>query len=146
MTSHRTLCEACVSCGLLWHLIPKPNSKVLKVLHTYLFLAYACTITTHALNQIESVRRERPITSASQQCHTNLMSDALSEKAKGKRRAVDADDEAASVSVTSNAPDISKESNRTFTVRFSEGVPDLEMTVGPSDTVREVQRRVSIML
>ena len=68
----------------------------------------------------------------------------LSEKAKGKRRAIEPDedddvsngDELLLPSPSSTAP------TRTFTVRFSEGVHDLEMAIGPNDAVREVQRRV----
>ena len=77
---------------------------------------------------------------------TQTMSNALSEKAKGKRRAIDVEPEGTSESGPSDAPTASQESNRTFTVRFSEGAPDLEMTVSPNDTVREVQRRVSTIV
>lgn len=71
------------------------------------------------------------------------MDTLLSDKAKGKRRALEHDDETAgslpsNASSSTTAPAVS----RSFTVRFSEGVSDFNMTVGPQDTVREVQRRV----
>lgn len=71
------------------------------------------------------------------------MDTLLSDKAKGKRRALEHDNDAAASlpsngSSSSPAPAVS----RSFTIRFSEGVSDLNMTVGPQDTVREVQRRV----
>lgn len=74
------------------------------------------------------------------------MDPQLSDKAKGKRRAFDHEEDdiestgsfSSNTAPSKNAPNIS----RSFTVRFSEGVSDLTMTVGPQDTVREVQRRV----
>jgi hypothetical protein len=75
----------------------------------------------------------------------------LSEKSKGKRRAIEPNENEAlkqngrppSPSVVASRSGRPNSSIRTFTVRFSEGVPDLQMTIGPNDTVREVQRRVS---
>ena len=68
----------------------------------------------------------------------------LSEKAKGKRRAIEPDEDrdvskGDELLLPSPSPTVR---TRKFTVRFSEGVPDLEMAIGPNDTVREVQRRV----
>ena len=62
----------------------------------------------------------------------------LSDKAQGKQRQQDDSDER-NVVPPAEAP-------RTFTVRFSEGIPDLDLTVGPKDTVRQVQRQVSTRL
>lgn len=73
----------------------------------------------------------------------------LSDKAKGKRRAIEPDENGVlcgDESSSSSLPDGSAPptvNTRTFTVRFSEGAPDLQMSVRPNDTVREVQRRVS---
>jgi hypothetical protein len=76
----------------------------------------------------------------------------LSEKAKGKRRAFEPDEgddlshghgrPSSSAIPNGSAPPTSD--TRKFTVRFSEGVPDLRMTVRSNDTVRDVQRRVSV--
>jgi hypothetical protein len=61
----------------------------------------------------------------------------LSEKAKGKQRAIDAEEQPTSeIDVREEAP------RRVFTVRFTEGVPDLELSVGEKDTIREVKRQV----
>ena len=58
----------------------------------------------------------------------------LSEKAKGKRRAIEQEDE------EEREPPVPQ--GRSLTVRFSEGIPDLQLLVGPSDNVRELQRKV----
>ncbi|KAF8312993.1 hypothetical protein DL93DRAFT_2081687 [Clavulina sp. PMI_390] len=75
---------------------------------------------------------------------------SLSEKAKGKQRAVepDQDEEAtqrsAGLHAGPSASGTRSKSLRKFTVRFSEGVTDLEMSVTPQDTVREVLRRIRV--
>lgn len=72
------------------------------------------------------------------------MSISLSDKAKGKLRAVEEDEnEHHTASQSSSNAKSPVNASRSFTVRFSEGVADLLMTVSPQDTVREVQRRVS---
>ena len=59
------------------------------------------------------------------------MSSNLSEKAKGKQRAVEALD---------NAPATPPSKN--LTIRFTEGVPDLTLQVAEKDTVKEVKAKV----
>ncbi|KAF8327474.1 DUF2407 C-terminal domain-containing protein [Cantharellus anzutake] len=65
----------------------------------------------------------------------------LSEKAKGKRKAIPQDspdhDGENSKSHQAVAP-------RSFTVRFSEGLGDLSLSVSPDDTVREVLRKIKV--
>lgn len=58
----------------------------------------------------------------------------LSEKAKGKQRAVDPelDDEP------------SQTDSRNLTIRFTEGIPDLVLFVTSTDTVRDVKTKVRI--
>jgi hypothetical protein len=57
----------------------------------------------------------------------------LSEKAKGKQRAE-------SLDVTSNPPPVP--ARRELAIRFTEGVVDLMVTVGETDTVRNVKNKV----
>ncbi|KDQ14989.1 hypothetical protein BOTBODRAFT_109072 [Botryobasidium botryosum FD-172 SS1] len=65
------------------------------------------------------------------------MSSPLSAKAKGKQRAVDVDEEVDLESGPSREP-----LQRTFTVLFTDGLPDLELTVGETDTVKDVKTRI----
>ena len=58
------------------------------------------------------------------------MSMALSEKAKGKQRAVDPEQ-------PSTPP------SKDLTIRFTEGIPDLTIRVSETDTVKEVKTNVS---
>lgn len=64
-----------------------------------------------------------------------MSSKQLSEKAKGKRRAVDASDEA-----EDTAPQLA---TKTLVIRFSEGIPDLTLQVAEQDAVRDVKQKVS---
>ncbi len=57
------------------------------------------------------------------------MSAALSEKAKGKRRAVESE-----AATTPPAKDL--------TIRFTEGIPDLTLQVAEKDTVKDVKAKV----
>jgi len=63
----------------------------------------------------------------------------LSEKAKGKRRATQQDDP---TSGSSHSQPVT--TPRSFTVRFSEGLGDLSLSVLPDDTVREVLRKIRV--
>lgn len=58
----------------------------------------------------------------------------LSEKAKGKQRAVDVADSGPS---TPPVP-----SRRELTIRFTDGLPDLVVEVGAKDAVRDVKTKV----
>ena len=71
--------------------------------------------------------------------------DVLSEKAKGKQRAVDppADIFEAQTSSSISQP---QESSRDLVVRFTEGSPDLTISVEKDDTVRHIKRRVSLLI
>ena len=63
----------------------------------------------------------------------------LSEKAKGKQRAVDpppATDQLAS------HPPLPEATSRDLVVRFTEGAPDLTIRLDKADSVREVKKRV----
>ena len=64
--------------------------------------------------------------------HTYTMSTILSEKAKGKQRAVDPPPE---------TPPL-----KDLTIRFTEGIPDLMVQVAEKDTVKDVKRNVRVML
>ena len=55
----------------------------------------------------------------------------LSEKAKGKQRAVE---------------DGSQVDSRTLTIRFTEGFPDLVLFISGTDTVRDVKAKVRLVL
>ena len=56
----------------------------------------------------------------------------LSEKAKGKQRAVDP-------LVQQDTP---QEEYKSLVIRFTEGVPDLTIRVGERDAVRDIKRNV----
>jgi hypothetical protein len=62
----------------------------------------------------------------------------LSEKAKGKQREIDLSLDQPS---TSTPPDDSRD----LTIRFTDGVPDLKLTVCPNDTVKDVKANVRFM-
>ena len=69
--------------------------------------------------------------------------DVLSEKAKGKQRAVDPPTdtfEGQTSSSASQPPELSRD----LVVRFTEGSSDLTIHVGKDDTVRHVKRRVGL--
>lgn len=58
----------------------------------------------------------------------------LSEKAKGKQRAID--------------PELDGEpcNYRNLTIRFTEGIPDLVLLVTSTDAVRDVKAKVRVLL
>ncbi|KAF5388837.1 hypothetical protein D9757_005600 [Collybiopsis confluens] len=68
-------------------------------------------------------------------------SQTLSEKAKGKQKAIDP-----LLSETSDnyLPGPSTQTSRTFTVRFTEDAPDLEVSVNEQDTIRDVKRTIRL--
>lgn len=68
--------------------------------------------------------------------------DVLSEKAKGKQRAVDPPTDIFEGQISSSVSQ-PPESSRDLVVRFTEGSPDLTISVEKDDTVRHVKRRVS---
>lgn len=57
----------------------------------------------------------------------------LSEKAKGKQRAVD---------IVEPGPSTPPVSSRELTIRFTDGLPDLVVEVGVKDAVRDVKTKV----
>lgn len=71
----------------------------------------------------------------------------LSEKAKGKQRAVDPpdDDYVAAGKRSVSEPEPEPDGPRDLLIRFTEGV-DLNITVNKLDSVRDVERRVSLFL
>lgn len=69
--------------------------------------------------------------------------DVLSEKAKGKQRAVDPPTDIFEGQTSSNEP---PESSLDLVVRFTEGSPDLTISVEKDDTVRHVKRRVRFLI
>ena len=60
----------------------------------------------------------------------------LSEKAKGKQRAVEPPD-------SSCTPESVEELSRNLVIRFTEGIPDLVLNVSQRDTIRIVKNNVS---
>jgi len=67
----------------------------------------------------------------------------LSEKAKGKQRAAsppDDDYDAGQPSVN----ELERDTPRDLLIRFTEGVPDLNLTVNKLDSARDVKRRVRL--
>lgn len=63
----------------------------------------------------------------------------LSEKAKGKQRAVEAP----------NGPELQpapEEVSRDLVIRFTEGIPDLVLNVLEKDTIRAVKNKVRVPL
>lgn len=58
----------------------------------------------------------------------------LSEKAKGKQRAVEHQTELDSV----------PEASRDLVIRFTEGIPDLTLRVSQKDSIRDVKKNVGI--
>jgi hypothetical protein len=67
--------------------------------------------------------------------------DVLSEKAKGKQRAVDPPTDVFQGQTSSSASQ-PPESSRDLVVRFTEGAQDLTISVEKDDTVRHVKRRI----
>ncbi|PPQ62921.1 hypothetical protein CVT24_006161 [Panaeolus cyanescens] len=65
----------------------------------------------------------------------------LSEKAKGKQRAIDPTPDLVE-GQTSDAPAESKDRPRDLVIRFTEGSPDLTISVNKSDFVRDVKHRI----
>ena len=70
----------------------------------------------------------------------------LSAKAKGKQRAVDPiDDEEDLEAHASGLPGSYPEpSTRMLTIRFTEGIQDLTLTIDDSETVRDIKKQVSV--
>ncbi|KAF9070784.1 DUF2407 ubiquitin-like domain-containing protein [Rhodocollybia butyracea] len=64
----------------------------------------------------------------------------LSEKAKGKQKAVDPPLDGYSDATATVIPS----STRSFTIRFTEDAPDLEITVNQEDAIRDVKRYVRL--
>lgn len=71
--------------------------------------------------------------------------DVLSEKAKGKQRAVDPPTDIFE-GQTSSSVSQPRESSLDLVVRFTEGSPDLTISVEKDDTVRHVKRRVRFLI
>jgi hypothetical protein len=67
--------------------------------------------------------------------HTARAGTMLSEKAKGKQRELDP---LLGQSSSSTPPDDSRD----LTIRFTEGIPDFNLTVHTKDTVRDVKANV----
>lgn len=68
----------------------------------------------------------------------------LSDKAKGKQRAVELPSSAPEVALTVGSP---LDPTRDLVIRFTEGIPDLVVAVDQQDAVRDVKRKVrSLML
>jgi hypothetical protein len=73
-------------------------------------------------------------------------SDMLSEKAKGKQRAIDPFlDVSATHSAAAAAAPAPEETSRELVVRFTEGAPDLTITVHKRDSVRDVKKHVRVL-
>ena len=70
----------------------------------------------------------------------------LSEKAKGKQRAVEVEPASADAGPSGSGMSELQEvpTTRQLVIRFAEGAPDLTVSVGKQDTVRDIKRNVSI--
>lgn len=72
-----------------------------------------------------------------------MPSHSLSEKAKGKQRAVEPLDNINGASTSSEpAAAQAEQASRDLVVRFTEGFPDLTVTVEKQDSVRDVKHKV----
>ena len=67
----------------------------------------------------------------------------LSEKAKGKQRAVEPPDDDY-VAGKSSATEPERDAPRDLLIRFTEGLPDLSIAVNKLDSARDVKRRVRL--
>lgn len=67
----------------------------------------------------------------------------LSEKAKGKQRAVE-DVEDLEAGPSGSAASEQEPRTRQLVIRFAEGAPDLTISVGKQDTVRDIKRNVRL--
>ncbi|KAG9019272.1 hypothetical protein FRB90_004541 [Tulasnella sp. 427] len=70
----------------------------------------------------------------------------LSEKAKGKQRAVEIEDEDTPGAASSSSQRPQSPATRSVTIRFTEGVKDLTLDISERDTVREVKSKASSYL
>lgn len=72
----------------------------------------------------------------------------LSEKAKGKQRAVDPpdDDYRAPGQSTLTETESEYDPPRDLLIRFTEGVPDLTIPVNKLDSARDIKRRVGLSI
>ncbi|KAG8910312.1 hypothetical protein FRC01_006398 [Tulasnella sp. 417] len=68
----------------------------------------------------------------------------LSEKAKGKQRAVEVDDADASGPSSSNVHRPHSPATRVVTIRFTEGVKDLNLDISERETVRDIKSKEDI--
>ncbi|KAG8901445.1 hypothetical protein FRB99_005303 [Tulasnella sp. 403] len=66
----------------------------------------------------------------------------LSEKAKGKRRAIEPDEDVEAQGGGSSSRE--DPGLRTVTIRFTEGVEDLTLVISDTDTVREVKKKIRL--
>jgi hypothetical protein len=67
----------------------------------------------------------------------------LSDKAKGKQRAVDLPDDSTPFGDAAlGEPEL--ESSRDLVIRFTEGIPDIVIPVSQHDAVRDVKRNVRV--
>ena len=62
----------------------------------------------------------------------------LSDKAKGKQRAIEPESQTGSSSRTEDVLQ-----PRTLTIRFTEGMHDLAIVIHPNDTVRDLKKKAS---
>lgn len=67
----------------------------------------------------------------------------LSEKAKGKQRAREVDDEDAPGPSSSSSHRPHSPATRVVTIRFTEGVKDLNLDISERETVRDIKSKVS---
>jgi len=69
----------------------------------------------------------------------------LSERAKGKQRAIEPPIEDQPISGQGLAPE-PEQTSRNLVVRFTEGAPDLTISVEKRDSVRDVKRHVRVLV
>jgi hypothetical protein len=74
---------------------------------------------------------------------------SLSEKVKGKQRAMEPLDTtlgAGSSSQSPPTPDDTEHLSQNLVVRFTDGLPDLTVTIEKEDTAQDVKRKVRVFL
>ncbi|KAG8965546.1 hypothetical protein FRC00_000022 [Tulasnella sp. 408] len=69
----------------------------------------------------------------------------LSEKAKGKQRAIEVDDEDTPGPSSSSSHRPHSPATRVVTIRFTEGVKDLNLDISERETVRDIKSKIRLM-
>lgn len=87
--------------------------------------------------QLHTLALTHIVTSIPKHIHPKM----LSEKARGKQRALE-QDATSEAGPSSSAASSHEPATRQLVIRFAEGAPDLTVSVGKQDTVRDIKRNV----